>query len=266
MKRFDAENVALMPNESTHCGIDVSRMKMGPARPLSTRTHRIIVHESAATWTTCTATGLRHLRRRGDIDIVPSGEAQGFEADTAYDALEIALPPKFLERAMARIGEGRGRSGLQAWHMLRNPRIYHLAMAALQGSAGQREDMHYLEAIGQALASQLSALSRQEDHAGNRLSQAQLRRVVEYIEKNIDTALTIDVLAREAGASSSHLRHWFKQATGTTLHRYVIAKRIEKARALLEQGELSRSEVALAAGFAHQSHMSRWFRREGDLA
>jgi AraC-like DNA-binding protein len=38
--------------------------------------------------------------------------------------------------------------------------------------------------------------------------------------------------------------------------------RIERARLLLDEGGLSAAEVALAAGFSHQSHMARWMRRE----
>ncbi|MGX7871926.1 helix-turn-helix domain-containing protein [Mesorhizobium sp. ORM6] len=74
--------------------------------------------------------------------------------------------------------------------------------------------------------------------------------------------MTIEVLARVAGASSSHLRHWFKQATGVTVHRFVVRRRVERARMLLAQGRLNAAEVALAAGFSHQSHMARWMRRE----
>jgi AraC family transcriptional regulator len=47
-----------------------------------------------------------------------------------------------------------------------------------------------------------------------------------------------------------------------TVHRYVVRRRVERARTLLLQGELKASEVALASGFAHQSHMARWMRRE----
>jgi AraC family transcriptional regulator len=94
------------------------------------------------------------------------------------------------------------------------------------------------------------------------LSVEQLRRLFDIVEAHIDQPLTIEVLSREAGASSSHLRHWFKQATGTTVNRYVIRRRIERARLLLLQDRMSVAEVGLAVGFAHQSHMARWMRRE----
>jgi AraC family transcriptional regulator len=40
-----------------------------------------------------------------------------------------------------------------------------------------------------------------------------------------------------------------------------MCRRVEKARSLLLRGTSAASEVAFAAGFAHQSHMARWMRR-----
>ena len=69
-------------------------------------------------------------------------------------------------------------------------------------------------------------------------------------------------MSRVAGASSSHLRTWFKAAMGVTLHRYVLRRRVERACVLLRRGDLSTSEVAALTGFAHQSHLAHWMRRE----
>jgi AraC family transcriptional regulator len=93
-------------------------------------------------------------------------------------------------------------------------------------------------------------------------SNVQLDRVIDYIDAHLDEPLTIDRLSGEAGASNSHLRAWFKVATGMTIHRYVLRRRLERARSLLQQDELSLTEIAFASGFAHQSHMSRWMRQE----
>jgi AraC family transcriptional regulator len=45
------------------------------------------------------------------------------------------------------------------------------------------------------------------------------------------------------------------------VHQYVIQRRVELAKTLLLRGEMSITEVALAAGFAHQSHLARHMRR-----
>jgi AraC family transcriptional regulator len=225
--------------------------------------HRIVVHASVATWTTCRATGTNHLRQSGDIDLVPAGEEGGYEAAAACEALEIRLTPNVLERVAQEAGRGGGRASLEARHLLRNESIVHLARAL---ESEQREGSPggslYADTVGFALAIQLVDMSRGRTSYRNGLSAAQLRRTFDFIEAHLDQPLTISALALEAGASSSHLRHWFKQATGMTVHRYVVRRRVEKARLLLLQGRSSASEVALAAGFSHQSHMARWMRRE----
>ena len=48
---------------------------------------------------------------------------------------------------------------------------------------------------------------------------------------------------------------------GMPVHQYVVRRRIERATILLRSGTLSSSEVALATGFAHQSHLARQMRR-----
>jgi AraC family transcriptional regulator len=49
--------------------------------------------------------------------------------------------------------------------------------------------------------------------------------------------------------------------TALTPHRYVIERRIERARQLLEQCELSIATIAVDTGFASQSHLTEFFRR-----
>jgi AraC family transcriptional regulator len=221
--------------------------------------HRIIMHASPSTWSICRMTGTRHLRRQGDIDLVPAGEEGGYDATTACSALEIRLAPLTVERVAHEMGRGSGRSGLETRHMLRNDSIAHLAQAL---DSEMSPGSLYAGSIGLALASQLVSLSKPVTPSRSGLSPAQLQRLFDFVEAHIDQPLTVATLAREAGASGSHLRQWFKQSTGMTVHRYVLRRRIERARLLLVEGRLSLGEVALAAGFSHQSHMARWMRRE----
>ncbi|RCS21812.1 AraC family transcriptional regulator [Phyllobacterium salinisoli] len=250
-------------HQPASAGVSRRRDEAGPILMLPIPDHRIVVHASAATWTRCRATGTKHLRQIGDIDLVPAGEEGGYEAAAACEALEIRLTPHVLERVAREAGRGGGRAGLEARHILRNESIVHLARAleSAQREGGPGGSL-YADTVGFALALQLVDMSRGRTSHRNGLSAAQLRRLFEFIEAHLDQPLTIGALAHEAGASSSHLRHWFKQATGTTVHRYVVRRRVEKARIMLLQGTLSASEVALASGFSHQSHMARWMRRE----
>ena len=61
--------------------------------------------------------------------------------------------------------------------------------------------------------------------------------------------------------SASHLKTVFREATGLPVHQYVLRRRVERAQALLREGKLPINEIALATGFAHQSHLARHMRR-----
>lgn len=93
------------------------------------------------------------------------------------------------------------------------------------------------------------------------MSAAQTRRVLDYIEAHLDQDLSLDVLAGAAHYSSSHFKTVFKRTLGVPVHEYVMQRRVERAKVLLQRGDLPASQVALEAGFAHQSHMARCMRR-----
>jgi AraC family transcriptional regulator len=98
-------------------------------------------------------------------------------------------------------------------------------------------------------------------HGRQILSKPQLRRIVEFVEANLDGELTLEQLSAVAGISIPHLTTLFRRTMGQSVHAYVMERRVQRARALLLARKLSISQVALETGFAHQSHLARWMRR-----
>jgi AraC family transcriptional regulator len=94
------------------------------------------------------------------------------------------------------------------------------------------------------------------------LARWQLRRVTEYMRENLASNITLAELAEMTGLSQSQLGRAFKASTGITPHRYLLHQRIARAQELLLAGSVSLAEIALATGFAEQSHFTRVFRRE----
>jgi len=93
-----------------------------------------------------------------------------------------------------------------------------------------------------------------------------LAPVIDYIREHLGDDLRLDVLADVAGMSRFQFLRAFKAATGTTPHRYVVDRRLERAAALLrDRSGLSIADIAHRTGFCNQSHLTTAFRRKYGL-
>ena len=128
----------------------------------------------------------------------------------------------------------------------------------------------YAQAAAQVLAVHLlrhytSVGSAIKEPTRGRLAPRQLQRVRDFVEAHLGQDLGLDALARQAGFSPYHFTRLFRQTTGETPHQFVLRRRIERAGRLLENPDFPLGQVALATGFAHQSHLARHFKRHTGL-
>jgi transcriptional regulator GlxA family with amidase domain len=88
-----------------------------------------------------------------------------------------------------------------------------------------------------------------------------LLRARDLMDRAYAQPLDVARLAHSAGLSRAHFNRRFKQAFGETPHRYLITRRMERAKALLRAGHLSVTEVCLAVGCTSLGSFSTQFRR-----
>ena len=93
------------------------------------------------------------------------------------------------------------------------------------------------------------------------LTGANLRKIADYVDANLGGTITLKEMSGLAGLSSRHFIRAFSESTGETPHQYVIAKRIEKAKALLCNRRQSVTEIGLAVGFSHSQHFATKFKK-----
>jgi AraC family transcriptional regulator len=167
-----------------------------------------------------------------------------------------------------KLGEDLDRLKTQTPLLLfRDERIRRLG--ALLGAEAEREapdDLSdlYGDSLIVALAIDLLRLGKRPPPEQKRggLARWQLRRVTEYMREHHASTIKLADLAEMAGLSQSQLGRAFKASTGVTPHRFLLNQRIARAQELLLAGSMSLAEIALATGFAEQSHFTRVFRRE----
>src|SRR5262249_689807 len=123
-----------------------------------------------------------------------------------------------------------------------------------------------IEALSSGLAARLVQkhfrASSDPPYTREGLDQRRLFRVLEYIEANLEGDLTLDNMASIACLSRYHFARAFKQAVRQSPHRYVSARRLERAKTLLVRGDRSLIDIALALSFSCQANFTRAFRQQ----
>lgn len=87
------------------------------------------------------------------------------------------------------------------------------------------------------------------------------RRLLDHIEDHLADDLSLEVMAERAGMPVTQLWRSFRAHLGTSPHQYILQRRLEHARRLLEDGTEPIAEIAVQAGFSSQSHLASAFRK-----
>lgn len=131
-----------------------------------------------------------------------------------------------------------------------------------RGGTFARIELEYLTRVLTARLIAKYSNSGQEEHVGEgSLPPSILRDVIDFIDNNISRRITVNHFSAMAGLGPAQFARLFKRSTNVTLHQYIILRRIERARALLEETDLPIVEIAQECGFSDQVHLSRFFSR-----
>jgi AraC family transcriptional regulator len=183
------------------------------------------------------------------------------------DTLEMYPDTTLLETAAAENGQS-GFALLPTLGKDPSPRIaadrtmLALAHVLRQACLGQRK-LSPIEAstLEHLLAAHMvgSATSRR---GSGKLPPISLKRVLDRIEDELDQPLTLDQLAGEACLSAFHFARSFKSSTGLAPHKYVLARKIERAKQQLMTTNRTVAEIATSLGFENLHHFRRQFRAQ----
>jgi AraC family transcriptional regulator len=203
----------------------------------------------------------------GAIMLVPAGCPARWHSSGRRDALHVYLEPGLVARVAAEAFDlDPARTMVPPLDALDLPHL-RAAMAAVDAelTAGAGGALA-AESLANILAVHLirHVLAPPEPGRGRdgALPRGRLRAVVEYIEEHLGGTPTLEQLAAVARLSPYHFARQFKRATGLPPHQYVILRRVERAKQLLQAGTgLSLAEVALHAGFSDQSVFCLHFKR-----
>jgi AraC family transcriptional regulator len=212
--------------------------------------------------------GNRELIGPRRICLTPGDATTRWEHHGHPEILQVYLRSSIYQAAVSEIYNcDTAHAELVPRFAVMDPMLEQLAIALTTALRdGTANDGLYIDTLAQMMAVHLARNHSTQSRPGRMppvqaISGWRMRRVLEYIEENLDGDLSLEAMAAEVDISPIYLARAFKAAVGQSPHRYVLARRVERAKELLRNTDLPVVDVALSSGFSSQSHLSYWFQR-----
>jgi AraC family transcriptional regulator len=182
--------------------------------------------------------------------------------------LQFYVPRSALDELADEIGAPRIRTlHCEPGIPVRDTVLSQLGLALLPTfDESQEPDQLFLQHMGLALRAHFARaygrMSPQSRSTGaGELAPWRQRRAEDMLRAGLARGVSLDEVARECHMSVSQFGRTFKKTTGLTPHRWLVQRRVERAKDLLLRSMLPLAEIALDCGFSEQSHFTRTFTR-----
>lgn len=120
---------------------------------------------------------------------------------------------------------------------------------------------HVLQAINCHLVCSYGGVRISTPQFRGGLSALQIRTATEFLEAHLDGNIDLQQVADACDLSVSHFARAFKQTFRRPPHRWLIERRVDRARDLMTNSRLPLADIAIQCGFADQSALNRSFKR-----
>jgi AraC family transcriptional regulator len=225
--------------------------------------HSLVLHLAPRAFIELKTDGRYDKRTRisGDLSIIPAATVCQVRSQEAHEVLVISLS----QQVMA-YSELRDYPGLLLRPYLRDRRLEHICRALKsEAESNYISGTLYGESLAVALGACLLGRYSFSNVSSNQLggiAPRALRRVIDFMESNLESPLQMDTLAKVAGLSHYRFAHNFRAKTGVPPHQYVTRLRLEQAKRMLRETNLSIVEIAGAVGLHGSSRFNSLFKRE----
>jgi AraC family transcriptional regulator len=202
------------------------------------------------------------LTEPGGLAFFPAGLTVRVVQPAAARFVQVLWDSDLYSTVLPELGTATSRFELLS--PLQDPLLSQIVTTLAQEIEGGSADRILVESLGTAMYIRIARrfVGRLPLPTSGGLSPERLRRVRDYVEAHIDEDLSLTVLADIACLSPYHFSRSYKEAAGVGPQRYVIQRRVERAKRLMRQTHQPLALIAREAGFADQSHFTIAFRSE----
>jgi AraC-like DNA-binding protein len=201
---------------------------------------------------------------REKIAFRPAGQIVRSDVPEAVRFIQILQSPDTYHNFVGDLVRG-GAVSLEPRANVDDPLISRIAQTIVSDIEGGFLDHVLADTLNTALAVRIIRLfvdsSAINLSPSSGLSRERLKRVCDYIEAHLDDRLTLTEIAGVACLSAYHFSRSFKQAVGVGPRRYIVQRRVERAKTLMRRTDQPLAWIAQEAGFTDQSHLTAEFRR-----
>lgn len=205
----------------------------------------------------------------GQICLTTAGQSFNADWENEYEYLAIDIEPDYMVQTAI---ENRfsPRFDLYDTFSGTDPLIQQIGYALLRESktenpSGSLFGESLVQTLTMHLLRNFSTAGLGTENTNGGLPGYKLKLVTDLINDRLDEDLTLAELASAAGLSRFHFSRAFRCSTGLTPLQYLMRQRVERAKELLKNRELSLVEVSLRTGFKNQSHFTTLFRKLTNL-
>ena len=206
----------------------------------------------------------REFQNQGDTNIIPAYTLHRVQWQQEGQFMFVAIEPSLLRQAGQHLVNPDKIELIPHFATVRDPLIQGILFALKRElESGGIGGNLYIDHLKLALAIHLlrwyCTSTPEITNYSNGLSKQKLQQVIEYINDRLEEKIQLSYLAKLVDISQYYFCSLFKQSMGISPYQYIIGQRIERAKQLLKQKELSIVDVALKCGFSSQTHFNKQF-------
>ena len=193
--------------------------------------------------------------------LAPEVEHQELPADSPPRYIAIMIKPDLFNEQLSHYGNGN--SDISGRFFVPGPDLLKL-MNRFMIEADNRlpGSQAVLRGIGIEICHSIIRSTVDLEPVRDRISERmEIDRVIKHLHANIDSKITVDVMAQIACMSPSHFARTFREEVGLPPAQYLLEVRLQRAKKLLKAGDRLVTEIALECGFGSTAYLSAQFNR-----